>query len=241
MPPDSILSDRTTEPASALPDRVPFDLGRGYNSASRKTPGPHLPARWIHPMRTSEDQTPTTLKLRAFIDAVLAIAWSALPDGSLDFINQRFRDYTGLSSDQLTGWEWKSVVHPDDIEKLGTWWQDVRQSQEAGTTEKRLRRFDGAYRWFRIAAAPVHDEQANLVRWCGINTDIDDLKCSEQKFRQEATDLRTITDAIRQSIVVLAPDGTMLYANRVVREVTGLTIREVATRASLPESIIRTT
>jgi PAS domain S-box-containing protein len=161
-------------------------------------------------MSTSADQSPATLKLRAFIDAVLAIAWSALPDGSLDFINQRFRDYTGLPSDQLIGWEWKSVVHPDDLQKLGTWWQDVRQSQEAGTTEKRLRRFDGAYRWFRIAAAPVHDDQANLVRWCGINTDIDDLKCSEQKFRQEAADFRTITDAIRQAITVQAPDGSIL-------------------------------
>jgi PAS domain-containing protein len=53
-------------------------------------------------MSTSADQSPATLKLRAFIDAVLAIAWSALPDGSLDFINQRFRDYTGLPSDQDT-------------------------------------------------------------------------------------------------------------------------------------------
>jgi PAS domain S-box-containing protein len=123
----------------------------------------------------SEGQSPATLKLRAFIDAVLAIAWSGLPDGSLDFVNKRFRDYTGLPSEQLTGWEWKSVVHPDDIPQLETWWQDVRKSEEAGATEKRLRRLDGAYRWFRIAAAPVHDEQANLVRWCVINTDIDDL------------------------------------------------------------------
>lgn len=195
-------------------------------------------------MSTSAGQSPATLKLRAFIDAVLAIAWSALPDGSLDFVNQRFRDYTGLSSDQLTGWEWKSVVHPDDIPRLETWWQDLRQSQVAGTTEKRLRRFDGAYRWFRIAAAPVHDEQANLVRWCGINTDIDDLKRSEQKHRQEAADLRTITDAIRQSIVVLAPDGTTIYANRVARDITGLTAGEVNeesffTRVFHPEDVDR--
>ena len=154
-------------------------------------------------MSTSEGQSRATLNLRAFIDSVPAIAWSALPDGSLDFINQRFRDYTGLSTDQLIGWEWKSVVQPDDVPQLESWWQDVRHSQKAGTTEKRLRRFDGAYRWFRIAAAPVHDEQANLVRWCGINTDIDDLKCSEQKFRQEAADLRTITDAIRTTSTTL--------------------------------------
>src|SRR5262249_32006359 len=68
--------------------------------------------------------------------------------------------------------------------------------------------------------------QGNLVRWYGINTDIDDRKCKEQKLRQDEGDLRTIIDAIRQSIVVLAPDGTTLYANRVARDITGLTIGE---------------
>jgi formate hydrogenlyase transcriptional activator len=193
-------------------------------------------------MRTSEGQSRTTLELRAFIDAFPAIAWSALPDGSLDFVNQRFRDYTGLSSDQLYGSEWKSAVHRDDIQKIETWWQDLSQSQEAATTEKRLRRFDGEYRWFQIAAAPVHDEQAKLVRWCGINTDIHDLKCSEQKLRQEEAEFRTITDAIRQAVVVLAPDGTTLYANRVAQEITGLTMAEVnnngfLTRAFHPDDV----
>ena len=194
-------------------------------------------------MTTSESQSPTPLELRSFIDRIPALAWSALPDGSLDFFNQRFRDYTGLSSDQLYGSEWKSAVHRDDIQQLETWWQGLRQSQ-AGTTEVRLRRFDGEYRWFQITASPVYDEHANLVRWCGINTDINDIKCSEQKLRQEEADLRTITDAIRQSIVVLAPDGTTLYANRVALDHTGVTPGEVnnegfLVRAFHPEDIDR--
>lgn len=194
-------------------------------------------------MTTSESQSPTPLELRSFIDRVPALAWSALPDGSLDFFNQRFRDYTGLSSDQLYGSEWKSAVHRDDIQQLETWWQGLRQSQ-AGTTEVRLRRFDGEYRWFQITASPVYDEHANLVRWCGINTDINDIKCSEQKLRQVEADLRTITDAIRQSIVVLAPDGTTLYANRVALDHTGVTPGEVnnegfLVRAFHPEDIDR--
>jgi len=194
-------------------------------------------------MTTSESQSPTPLELRSFIDRVPALAWSALPDGSLDFFNQRFRDYTGLSSDQLYGSEWKSAVHRDDIQQLETWWQGLRQSQ-AGTTEVRLRRFDGEYRWFQITASPVYDEHATLVRWCGINTDINDIKCSEQKLRQVEADLRTITDAIRQSIVVLAPDGTTLYANRVALDHTGVTPGEVnnegfLVRAFHPEDIDR--
>jgi formate hydrogenlyase transcriptional activator len=172
-------------------------------------------------------QSRAALELRAFIDGVPALAWSALPDGTLDFFNQTFRDYTGLSSERLYGSQWKSTVHRDDIQQLEDWWRKLRQSPEACLREARLRRFDGEYRWFQIAVAPVHDQQRKLIRWYGINTDIDDRKCAEQKVRQDEGDLRRITDAIRQSIVVLAPDGTTLYANQVALDQTGLTVGEV--------------
>jgi formate hydrogenlyase transcriptional activator len=195
-------------------------------------------------MSTSEVQGHAPLEVRAFIDGVPAFAWTARPDGSLDFFNQRFREYTGLSSEQLYGSEWKSAVHRHDIQQFETWWQDLRHSKKTGTTEVRLRRFDGEFRWFQISAAPIHDEQAKLVRWYGINTDIDDLKRSEQKLRLEEADLRTITDAIRQSIVVLTPDGTTLYANRLALDQTGLAAGEVNNqgffaRAFHPEDIDR--
>ena len=187
-------------------------------------------------MSTNEGQGQAPLEVRAFIDGVPALAWSALADGSLDFINQQFRNYTGLSTQQQYGSEWKSAVHREDIQQFETWWQGLRESQKARTTEVRLRRFDGEYRWFQIAATPVLDEQANLVRWYGINTEIHDLKCSEQKLRQEGADLRTITDAIRQVIVVLAPDGTTLYANRVALEKTGLAADELKDQGFFPRA-----
>jgi len=195
--------------------------------ADRKTPPQLLPARRIHPMSTSADQSPAALKLRAFIDAVLAIAWSSLPDGSLDFINQRFRDYTGLSSDQLTGLKWKSAVHPDDIQKLETWWQHLSQSQEAATTEKRLRRFDGAYRWFQIAAAPVHDEQSNLIRWCGINTDIDDLKQTEEGLRASERSWRQIVDCIPGFVTTATAAGEVEFFNQQSLNYFGRTLEEL--------------
>ena len=195
--------------------------------ADRKTPPQLLPARRIHPMSTSADQSPATLNLRAFIDAVLPIAWSSLPDGSLDFINQRFRDYTGLSSDQLTGLKWKSAVHPDDIQKLETWWQHLSQSQEAATTEKRLRRFDGAYRWFQIAAAPVHDEQSNLIRWCGINTDIDDLKQTEEGLRASERSWRQIVDCIPGFVTTATAAGEVEFFNQQSLNYFGRTLEEL--------------
>ena len=118
--------------------------------------------------------------------------------------------------------EWKSILHRDEVEEFENWWQGLQNSGKPGQTELRFRRVDGEYRWFQISAAPVHDEQGNLVRWYGINIDIDDRKRAEQKLRQNEEDLRTIIDAIRQFVVVLAPDGSTLYANRVALENTGL-------------------
>jgi len=166
------------------------------------------------------------LEPRAFIAGVPALAWTARPDGSPEFFNQRFCEYSGLPSDQAHE-GWKSTLHSADVEDFEKWWQGLQATLQPGQTEARFRRSDGEYRWFEILAAPVHDEQGNLVRWCGINIDIDDRKRTEEKLRQSELDLRTITDAIRQSIVVLAPDGTTLYANRVALDRTGLTPGEV--------------
>jgi formate hydrogenlyase transcriptional activator len=176
-------------------------------------------------MKTN-DGSRALLELRAFIDGIPALAWSARPDGFPEFINQRLQDYSGLSLDEVYG-EWKSILHGDDAEEFENWRQGLQSSGEPGQTELRLRRSDGEYRWFQISAAPVHDQQGTLIRWYGINIDIDDRKRAEQKLRQNEEDLRTITDAIRQSIVVLAPDGTTLYANRVALDLTGLTMDEV--------------
>jgi PAS domain S-box-containing protein len=178
-------------------------------------------------MSTSEGQGQAPSEVRAFIDSVPALAWTALPDGSLDFINQRFRDYTGLSSDQLTGLKWKSAVHPDDIQKLETWWQHLSQSQEAATTEKRLRRFDGAYRWFQIAAAPVHDEQSNLIRWCGINTDIDDLKQTEEGLRASERSWRQIVDCIPGFVTTATAAGEVEFFNQQSLNYFGRTLEEL--------------
>jgi PAS domain S-box-containing protein len=165
----------------------------------------------------------TTLRLSGRIEAFV---WSALPDGSLDFFNKPFQDYTGLPSDQLYGSDWKSSVHPDEIQRLETWWQDIRQSHEAGSTAVRIRGRRGEYRWFQIMASPAHDDQGNIVRWCGINTEINEGKFLEDKACREEIDF-SITEAIPIAIAVLAADGTTLHVNRLALGDTGLTLNEV--------------
>ncbi len=166
------------------------------------------------------------LELRAFIDGVPALVWSLLPNGSAEFVNQRFRDYSGLSADEVCA-RWKSSLHSDDADEFEKWWGALQKSRAPGQVEVRLRSAGGAFRWFQISAAPIHDEHGRLIRWYGVNVDIDDRKRAEQQLQRSEKDLRTITDAIRQFIVVLAPDGTTLYANKVALESTGFTLPDL--------------
>jgi PAS domain-containing protein len=77
------------------------------------------------------------------INAIPAPAWTCLPDGATDFLNQQWLDYTGLSWEESLGWGWKAAIYPDDLEKLMNTWLRLLASGEPGEVEARLRRFDG--------------------------------------------------------------------------------------------------
>src|ERR1700676_4459108 len=189
-------------------------------------------------MKNSED------KYRVIVDTILALVWCTLPDGSNEFHNQRWHDYTGLPENAETGWGWKVAYHPEDLERLLNEFQSIVASGAPGEMEARLRRFDGEYRWFLIRAAPLSDETGKIVYWYGSSTDIEDRKRAEEKLRQDERELRRITDAIAQTIVVQSPDGAPIYANQAVLDYTGLTIEDVTAsdfRAQIfhPEDIQR--
>jgi len=176
-------------------------------------------------------------QLSMMIDKIPTLAWSCRPDGTTEFLNQRWLDYTGLSLEASLGWGWKVAIHPDDLEKLMNTWLRVLASGEPGDEEARLRRFDGEYRWFLFRAVPVRDEQGKLVRWYGTNTDIEGLKRAE-------AELRRIVDLIPQIIFVIRPDGVPLYANQVAHDYTGITPAELprtgfGSRLSHPEDVER--
>ena len=116
---------------------------------------------------------------RAIIDAIPTLAWSADLDGSAEFFNRCWLDYTGLSVEQARDWGWTVALHSDDLSELVDYWRSVLASGEPGETEARLRRFDGVYRWFLFRAIPSYDNNGRLVKWFGTNTDIEDRKRAE--------------------------------------------------------------
>src|SRR5713101_7280960 len=177
----------------------------------------------------SHHQHPNTAEGRAILDALPAIAWCKLPDGSNEFVNQRWQDYTGIPEDEARGLGWQAAVHPDDLPKLTEKWAEIVASGKGGEFEGRLRRRDGVFRWFLARFEPVRDNAGEIVRWYGTSTDIDALKQAEAKLREDERALRRITDAIPQTIVVQDPDGIPVYANQAVLDYTGLTMADILT------------
>jgi PAS domain S-box-containing protein len=132
--------------------------------------------------------------LYLIINTIPALAWSARQDGSAEFFNQHYLEYVGLSAEQVKDWGWTVAVHPDDLNGLAGSWQSIMASGERGESEARLRRFDGEYRWFLFRANPLCDESGNIVKWFGINTDIEDRKVAEQRLQNENIVLREEVD-----------------------------------------------
>lgn len=166
-------------------------------------------------------------RLQTLIDTVPSFLWTSFPDGSKEFLNRRWYEYTGLTFEQGKGWGWKVVVHPDDLDRLIREWLALLNDPKPGELETRIRRYDGEYRWFLIRVLPEFDAEGNVVRWLGSDTDIEDRKRAETKLLEDEREFRRITDAIPQTIVVLDPSGDPLYANQAVLEYTGLTMQEV--------------
>jgi len=166
-------------------------------------------------------------RLRRILDTIPTLAWCSLPDGTGEFWNRRWHEYTGLTHEAVRGWGWQDAIHPEDLKEIIDKWLGFLASGQPGEVEGRLRRFDGVYRWFLFRAEPLRDESGNIVNWYGTDTDIDDLKQTQEKLRQDEIELRQITDAIPQTIVVQNPSGVPIYANQAILDYTGLTIDDV--------------
>ena len=177
--------------------------------------------------RALDDLKNSEKKLRQVIDTIPTLAWSILPDGSNEFLNKRWHEYTGLSAAQSHGSGWQVAIHPEDRVLLLQKWQGLLASGEPGEMEARLRRHDGVFRWFLMRVEPLRDDTGKIVRWYGTCTDIETLKQTEAQLREDERELRRITDLIPQAIVVQDPSGTPIYANQATLDYTGLTAEDV--------------
>jgi PAS domain S-box-containing protein len=139
--------------------------------------------------RAEEAMQANGRNLTLIVNTIPALAWSATVDGRAEFFNQHYLDYIGLTAEQASGLGWTSTVHPDDLGNLVAAWQEMMHSGSGGEIETRLRRFDGEHRWFLLRTNPLRDESGRIVKWYGINTDIEERKRAEEALNKARTEL----------------------------------------------------
>jgi PAS domain S-box-containing protein len=132
-------------------------------------------------------------EIRRAVDTIPGLVWSALPDGQVDFLNLSWCEYTGLGLEEACGWGWQQAICSEDLPGLLAFWRDLLAAGRAGETEARLRRSDGAHRWFLVRVVPLHEEAGPLVRWYGQWTEIEDRKQAEALLDGEKRLLEMVT------------------------------------------------
>ena len=166
-------------------------------------------------------------ELGPVVDALPGLVWTALPDGSVDFLNRTWCEYTGLGVDQAHGCGWQTAIHPEDLPGLLERWRSILASGEPGKMEARLRRFDGEYRWFDFLTRPQVDAAGQIIKWCGVNADIEDHRRSNEAQRMREEHYRSIADSIPALIAFMSPSGEVESVNRHVLEYFGATLEEL--------------
>lgn len=125
-------------------------------------------------------------RFRQLADSMPQIVWTARPDGLIDYYNQQWNDYTGVSNERGTSPEdWANVTHPDDLQRCVERWMEATRTGVAFQQEYRLKNTAGQYRWLLARARPIRNERGEIIRWYGSSTDIHDQKMLEEALREE--------------------------------------------------------
>src|SRR5712672_3666033 len=192
--------------------------------------------------RADEKMRRTEQEFRLIADNIPVLA-SCWPDGTVDFRNKTWRDYSGLSRDNLEGRRWGSSTHPDDLPLVEREWRSNIATGEPFELEQRVRRADGEYRWHWVRRVPLHDDSGNVIKWYAVAFDIEDRRLAEEaQRRSEAAlsearrELQLTIDSIPVMVSTFDPDGTRSFVNQQWQNYTGHTQRE-ATGKGLNTSV----
>jgi len=138
------------------------------------------------------------------------MVFTALPDGSVDFVNQRWLQYLGLSLKDVQGWGWSPTIHPEDRARSIDHWRSTIAAGQSAENELRVRRADGVYRWILGRFVPLRDESGQIIKWYGVSTDIDDRKRAENALRRSEDHLRLVIDTIPTMAWSFSPTPSLI-------------------------------
>jgi PAS domain S-box-containing protein len=158
---------------------------------------------------------------RLVIDAIPHQIWSGAPDGTLDYCNDRWRSYMGITLADLQGDGWQTMLHPEDRDRVLKAWHESVANGTPYEQEARHRGADGTYRWFLTRGVPLRDTEGRIVRWYGTNTDIEDRTRAEATLRQREEHLRVLLENVPVAVYTCNREGLIEYYNPKAIEMWG--------------------
>jgi PAS domain S-box-containing protein len=173
------------------------------------------------------DRERRELTLRGVMDTIPGLVWSALPGGDVEFCNQRWLDYTGMSFNEIKGWGWAAAIHPEDITDLQARWRAALERSISYEAEARMRRADGCYRWFLIQAMSLRDSGGRIIRWYGTYTDIEGLKLAQEELQKQTSRLDELFEQAPEAVAVLGTDDRIVRVNKEFTRMFGYESDEV--------------
>ncbi|AWM88069.1 EAL domain-containing protein [Microvirga sp. 17 mud 1-3] len=150
------------------------------------------------------------VRSRTLIDAIPQMVWASDADGSNDYYNRRWYDFTGTALAEANGERWLALLHPDDRSHVQRQWGIAVATGEDYAVEYRLRHRSGDCRWILGRAEPLRDENGNIERWFGTCTDIHELKKAESALAHNERRHRALLEASAMVFWIAAPDGRIL-------------------------------
>ena len=182
----------------------------------------------------TERSIPAEDALRLVIDTTPTLIHTARPDGYIDYFNKAWLEFFGKSLEDVRGWRWTDVVHPEDVAGIVRKWQDALETGEPFEWETRVRRADGEYRLMLHRKLPLRDETGAIVKWFGSSRDIQDEKAAQEQ-------MRLVVDSTPALLQSARPDGFIDFVNKGWLDFVGLPMERMLgwewTKAFHPDDI----
>jgi PAS domain S-box-containing protein len=172
--------------------------------------------------------------LNLMLDAIPCMAWSATAEGQVDTVNKQFGDFVGATAEDVLRAGFHAQFHPDDIERMFSEWKALMASKTGGDIEGRSLRADGEYRWLLCRCSPLLNAEGEVVRWYGVNMDIEDLRraedalrASEAAFRQSERALSLTISTIPAMVWSAKADGILDSWNQPFLDFAGVSFDQI--------------
>ena len=166
-------------------------------------------------------------RFRTLSETIPHMMWTATPDGSRNFFNKYFLDYTGLTFEELEGEGWLRIIFPADLERELAQWHHALKTGEEFKIEKRVLHHSGEYRWHITRGIAQKNNEGIIIGWVGTSTEIDDQKKITELLAKTEEQFRTFANSIQNLAWIADGAGWIYWFNQRWYDYTGTTLEEM--------------